>query len=81
MSSIQIPNLPAAIALSGTEQLEAVQAGVSRRITVGQVVNFAYNPLSGGFTLLLAVWFAGLPTTLPATEGQPWNNGNMLSFS
>lgn len=33
MSSVQIPNLPAAIAVSGQEQLEAVQAGVSVRLT------------------------------------------------
>lgn len=33
MSNIQIPNLPAAIALNGSEQLEAVQAGASVRVT------------------------------------------------
>jgi len=37
MSVIQIPNLPAAIALTGTEQLEIVQAGVSCRTTTGGV--------------------------------------------
>jgi hypothetical protein len=41
MSVIQIPNLPAAIALSGSEQLEAVQAGSSVRITVSQVKDYA----------------------------------------
>jgi len=40
-SSIQIPNLPAAISLNGTEQLEAVQAGVSVRVTVQQIANYS----------------------------------------
>lgn len=29
----------------------------------------------------MSTWFATLPTTLPGTPGQPWNNGNNLSFS
>jgi len=29
----------------------------------------------------MATWFAALPTTLPGTAGQPWNNGGVLSFS
>jgi hypothetical protein len=37
MSNIQIPNLPAAIALNGSEQLEGVQAGASIRLTVTQL--------------------------------------------
>lgn len=37
MSNIQIPNLPAAIALNGTEQFEAVQAGTSARVTTAQL--------------------------------------------
>lgn len=28
-----------------------------------------------------ATWFATLPTTLPSTAGQPWNNGGTLSVS
>lgn len=26
-------------------------------------------------------WFNSLPTTLPGTPGQPWNNGGTLVFS
>lgn len=37
MANVQIPNLTAAIALNGTEQLEAVQAGSSVRITTAQI--------------------------------------------
>lgn len=39
MSVVQIPNLPAAIALTGTEELEVVQAGVSVRTTTRAVAN------------------------------------------
>lgn len=38
MANVQIPNLGTAIALNGTEQIEAVQAGTSVRITTGQMV-------------------------------------------
>lgn len=41
MANIQIPNLPAAISLNGSEQLEAVQAGTTRRITTAQIVGLA----------------------------------------
>jgi hypothetical protein len=37
MASVQIPNLPPVISLSGAEQLEVVQAGVSSRATVQQI--------------------------------------------
>lgn len=37
MAVQQIPNLPAAIALNGTEQFEAVQAGTSARVTTAQL--------------------------------------------
>jgi hypothetical protein len=50
MSSIQIPNLPPVIALSGEELLEGVQAGSSVRISMGQII---------------AASAVGLPTTLP----------------
>lgn len=38
-SNIQIPNLPVAISLAGAEQVEIVQAGVSRRTTVAAIAN------------------------------------------
>lgn len=40
-SNIQIPNLPVAIALSGTEQVEIVQAGASKRTTTQNIANLA----------------------------------------
>ena len=41
MANITIPNLPAAISLSGAEQLEVVQAGTSVRTTTGQIAGLA----------------------------------------
>jgi len=45
-SAIQIPNLPAAIALNGQEQLEAVQAGTSVRVTSQQIAGLAFGSLA-----------------------------------
>lgn len=33
------------------------------------------------FNASFLVWFAGLPTTLPATAGVAWNNGKTLAVS
>jgi len=38
-TNIQIPNLPAVISLNGTEQMEVVQSGVSRRATTQQIAD------------------------------------------
>ena len=40
MSNVQIPNLPAATGLSGSEQFEGVQAGTSVRITASQIATY-----------------------------------------
>ena len=32
-------------------------------------------------TISVGAWFATLPTTLPSTPGQPWNDGRTLAFS
>lgn len=37
MANVQIPNLPVAISLNGTEEVEIVQSGVSRRATTQQI--------------------------------------------
>lgn len=44
MSVVQIPNLPAASNLSGAEQLEAVQAGTSVRVTALQIAQLNIGP-------------------------------------
>lgn len=81
MSAAQIPNLPAVSALSGAELLECVQAGTSSKVSIAQIIAFGIEIDTGGFTAFMALWFASLPTTLPAVSGQPWNNGGILAFS
>ena len=54
MSVKQIPNLPAATSLNGTEQLEAVQSGTSTRLTVNQIGTYvasAYYPATGIYSV------------------------------
>ena len=43
-SNVQIPNLPVATALNGTEQLEAVQNGVSVRVLSSQIAGLQAGP-------------------------------------
>lgn len=43
MAVQQIPNLPAATSLNGSEQLEAVQASVSARLTVAQIAAYTQS--------------------------------------
>ena len=43
MSNVQIPNLTAATALNGSEEIEAVQAGSSVRVTAQQIANLTTN--------------------------------------
>lgn len=49
-SNIQIPNLPVAISLDGSEQLEIVQAGTTRRTTTQAVANLAQVVLAPNYT-------------------------------
>ena len=44
MAVVQIPNLPAAITVTGSEELEAVQGGVSVRLTAAQIAGLQAGP-------------------------------------
>jgi len=57
---VQIPNLPSAVALNGSEQFEGVQSGVSVKITAQQLATLA--------TLIGSTW---LPAGSHFTIGQP----------
>lgn len=46
MAVVQIPNLPASIALNGNEPLEIVQSGQSRRCSVQQIANLGVTVTS-----------------------------------
>ena len=79
MASQTIPNLPAAISLNGTEQLWAVQSNADVRVTIAQIAAFFGG--QQGFNAFMAAYLASLPTTLPATSGQPWLNGGAFCIS
>jgi hypothetical protein len=59
MANATIPSLPQVIALTGAEQMEAVQAGTSVRVTVAQIVALANG---GSPAALTPIPTASLPT-------------------
>jgi len=69
VAAIQIPNLPVAISVTGTEQLEAVQSGTSVRVTSQQIASLAP---AGTVTTVSVVTANGIsgsvadPTSTPA---------------
>jgi len=81
-------NLGTTLANSGT-----IGFGTSGQalITAGSGAAPAWGTLgaSGGgtgiagatFSATMNTWFKSLPTTLPSTANQPWNNGGSLSFT
>lgn len=50
MTGISIPNLPPAISVSGSEEIEIVQSGTSRRATISQVFTNSLYSISFGTT-------------------------------
>lgn len=79
MSSQTIPNLPIATALGGNELIWAIQNGTDVQLTVTQVISFFNSPASIG--QLVTVYMLTLPTTLPLSAGQLWNNKGVISLS
>ena len=74
MANIQLPNLPAAITAQRIDPVETVQAGVSVRITAGQIADLANNvprALTADFATLaqraLTADLALTANTVPAT--------------
>ena len=67
MSNVQIPNLPAAIGLSGNEEVEIVQAGVSVRTTTQDIADLNAN---GGTVTSIA-------TASPITGGTITSTGTI----
>lgn len=73
MSNITIPNLPAAISVNGSEQIAAVQGGVSVRITAFQFASWVTGNFTGTVTSVSAsggatgMTFAGSPITSNGT--------------
>lgn len=90
MGAVSIPMLPAAIALTGNEQLEIVQAGVSMRATAKQVqgVGLPSNPQTTNYTAQLtdnslSVDMNGqnLTATIPANSAVAFAIGAVLTFT
>lgn len=72
VSTVQIPNLPAVVALSGSELFESVQAGVSVKVTLTQVAAYAQQTAFANITFtspLLRVGNDVSLTTVPVTLG------------
>ncbi len=62
---------------SGTaQQAAAVAVGTGLTLTAGTL-----SVSTSNFNTSIVAWWASLPTTIPSTSGQPWNNGGALSFS
>ena len=60
MANVAIPNLPAAVTLTGAELFEAVQAGVSVRVADSQIKTYVLTP-AGNYTDDTAAAAAGVP--------------------
>lgn len=68
MSNQQITSLPPAIAATGTDQIETVQAGTSKRLTLAQVATYVGASGSSGVTsIATASPIAGGPITATGT--------------
>lgn len=70
MSVIQIPNLGPAIALNGTEQFEAVQAGTSVRVTTAQLGAYVASTYP-------APGVSSIATSAPITGGTITSTGTI----
>ena len=71
VATIQIPNLPTAIALTGTEQFEAVQSSSSVRVTVAQLATYitATYPAPGVSSIATSSPITGGTITTTGTIG------------
>lgn len=71
MANVQIPNLTAAISLNGTEELEAVQAGSSVRVTANQIAAYTQSqyPAPGVTSIATSSPITGGTITTTGTIG------------
>ena len=70
MSVVQIPNLPPAISLNGSEQYEAVQAGTSVRVTTAQIGAYVQSQYP-------APGVVSIGTSAPITGGTITSSGTI----
>ena len=90
MSVIQIPSLPQAISLSGAELIEAVQAGVSVKVPLSNIISFtsgvvtqhqmrAWLAANGIPSYIYAIDFA-CPADIADAVNIQWLHGNSMSI-
>lgn len=80
MANVQIPNLPVAIALNGTEQLEAVQAGTSVRVTALQIADLLSSRYITSITGVSPIFASGGTTpTISITQSTTLTDGYLSS--
>lgn len=73
MANVPIPNLPAAIALSGGEQMEAVQAGTSIRLTTAQIASLSSGTLATQIPTAAALRALTTSTSYPVVFMQSYS--------
>jgi hypothetical protein len=76
MANVQIPNLPVALALSGDESLEIVQAGVSVRATTSQMGQLAPAGPQGPKGDTGNTGPQGAASTVPGPQGPKGDKGD-----
>ena len=89
MSGIQIPGLPQAVSLSGAELIEAVQAGVSVKVSASQLISFATASVTqhqmrawlaaNGFPLYIYTVDFACPADIANAVNIQWLHGNSMS--
>ena len=92
MAQIQIPNLPAAIAVTGVELIEIVQAGVSSRASLSQIAMLAAPTAGSASQKQIRAWAAATgfppyiytidnacPADIANTINIEWLHGNTMA--
>jgi hypothetical protein len=75
MATIQIPNLGAVVGIDGTELIEVVQGGTSKRATTGQIAGLAIGITSSGETGEILIGNTG---GAPSWSSNPTISGSLF---
>ena len=73
MANVPIPSLPVAIALDGSEQMEIVQGGTSKRTTTQAIANKFANNMDGSITWVIDGGGFTVPGGNSGYEVVPWD--------
>ena len=75
MATIQIPNLGAVVGIDGTELIEVVQGGTSKRATTGQIAGLTIGITSSGETGEILIGNTG---NAPSWSSNPTISGSLF---